>query len=860
MRLLAVDGNSILNRAFYGIKLLTAKDGTYTNAVYGFMNILLKAENDVSPDCVAVAFDLHAPTFRHTMYEGYKAGRKGMPDELRMQVPLIKELLTSLGYAIVEKEGFEADDILGTLADACEKGGHECAIVTGDRDSLQLVSDRVTVRLASTKMGRPETVVYDTEKIKEVYGVTPRELIDVKALMGDASDNIPGVAGVGEKTALALIAQYHSIDEIYKDVDALDAKPGVKAKLKAGEQSARMSYTLATICKEVPISLSLEDYRKTAGDPASALALINRLELFSLAKRLDLSNVQAQEPAQQKEEARSVSILFSPSMEDVEALLEKASLLCFLCRFEDGALSAIHLYTDGMLAALEGDNLFELARTVLTSPVKKVTHDAKPVFAWALRHDLDVKNLVCDTMLAAYLINPLASGYELTRLCGEYAVTPFDTQFAPDLADIASLYGLYEKLWAKITEYGQVSLLCNIEIPLARVLASMENIGFLVDTDAIRSFGQMLDIDIARLEGKIHALAGSAFNINSPKQLGEVLFERLGLPSGKKTKTGYSTNAEVLESLRGKHEIVDDILEYRKLVKLKSTYVEGLLRVAHADGTVHTSFNQTETRTGRISSTEPNLQNIPVRTELGSELRKFFVAREGCVLIDADYSQIELRVLAHISNDENMISAFAEGVDIHTKTASQVFGLPEDMVTPLMRSRAKAVNFGIVYGIGAYSLSQDIGVTVSEADRYIKNYLATYHGVREYMENAIEFAKEYGYAKTMFGRRRNLPEISASNRNIKAFGERVAMNTPIQGTAADIIKIAMVRVYDRLRREGLKARLILQIHDELIVEAPADEVDAAAAILKEEMEHAAELLVPLVVDTNTGHNWYTAKG
>lgn len=858
MRLLAVDGNSILNRAFYGIKLLTSKDGTYTNAVYGFMNILLKAQGDVAPDCVAVAFDLRAPTFRHKMYDAYKAGRKGMPDELRAQVPLIKELLSHLGYVIVEREGFEADDILGTLADVCEQGGHECAIVTGDRDSLQLVGNYVTVRLASTKMGRPETVVYDTAKIKEVYGVTPSELIDVKALMGDASDNIPGVAGVGEKTALALIRRYHSIDEIYKDVNTLDSKPGVKAKLTAGEASARMSYALATICRDVPISRELADYRKTPGDLAKAALLINRLELFSLAKRLDLTDLPA--VAQEQAPARSVTISLSPSADELAALLDRANPLCLLPVFEEGKLTALHLYADGTLAAVEGEDLEQTARLILTHPAKKVTHDAKPLFAWALSHGFDLEHLVCDTMLAAYLINPLASGYDLARLCGEYAVTPFDTLLVPELADIAALPGLYEALWAKIAECGQVRLLCEIEIPLARVLASMENIGFLVNTAALRSFGETLDADIARLEGEIHTLAGGAFNINSPKQLGEVLFERLGLPAGKKTKTGYSTNAEVLESLRGQHEIVDGILEYRKLVKLKSTYVEGLLRVARSDGTVHTSFNQTETRTGRISSTEPNLQNIPVRTALGSELRKFFVAREGCVLIDADYSQIELRVLAHISDDKTMISAFAEGVDIHTKTASQVFGLPEDMVTPLLRSRAKAVNFGIVYGIGAYSLSQDIGVSVAEADRYIKGYLSTYHGVREYMENAVEFAREHGYAKTMFGRRRGLPEITATNHNIRSFGERVAMNTPIQGTAADIIKIAMVRVYDRLIKEGLRARLILQIHDELIVEAPVHEVPAAAAILKEEMEHAAQLAVPLVVDAHTGQNWYAAKG
>ncbi len=860
MRLLAVDGNSILNRAFYGIKLLTAKDGTYTNAIVGFMNILLKVLDEVAPDAVAVAFDLKAPTFRHKMYDGYKAQRKGMPEELRVQLPLIKELLIALGYRIVEKEGYEADDILGTFAALCEQSGNECVIVTGDRDSLQLVSDRVTVRLASTKMGRPETTVYDTDKIKETYGIAPLQLIDVKALMGDASDNIPGVAGIGEKTALSLIGRYKSLDQVYAELETLEATASVKAKLAAGADNARLSYTLAKICKEVPVDPDLSGYRRAAGEPSQAAGLLSRLELFALTKRLNLSAAALSSPSKaQEQKAASVKILLSPSGKELNALLRAADPLCLLCRVEGDALTSVELYANGTIAVVENPGDDVIAH-ILSGDVKKVTHDAKPLYAWALARGFAVENLLCDTMLAAYLINPLASGYELARLCAEYAVVPFDTQLLPELSDIASLYGLYQRLWEKIDEYGQVALLCNIEIPLAKVLASMENAGFLVDTKAIASFGQSLDADISRLEQDIHRLAGSEFNINSPKQLGEVLFVRLALPSGKKTKSGFSTNAEVLETLRGKHEVVDSILEYRKLVKLKSTYVEGLLRVARDDGTVHTSFNQTETRTGRISSTEPNLQNIPVRTALGSELRKFFVAREGWTLVDADYSQIELRVLAHISNDQNMIDAFAEGVDIHTKTASQVFDLPEDMVTPLLRSRAKAVNFGIVYGIGAYSLSQDINVSVQEADKYIKSYLATYSGVRGYMEDSIEFARTHGYAKTMFARRRSLPEITASNRNIKSFGERVAMNTPIQGTAADIIKIAMIRVYERLRREGLRARLILQIHDELIVEAPLDEAKTATKILKEEMEHAADLRVPLLADAHTGDNWYTAKG
>ena len=882
MKLLCLDSNSILNRAFYGVKLLTNKDGTYTNAIFGFMNILLKLLGDVQPDAVACAFDLKAPTFRHQMFDGYKAQRKGMPQELVQQLPLIKEVLTDLGYPILTKEGYEADDILGTLSAMCEQEGHQCYIATGDRDSLQLIGKNTTVLLASSRAGKSETVVCDEAYFREKYGTEPQGLVDIKALMGDSSDNIPGVPGIGEKTALKLIGQYGTLDAVYENIDTLPVTKSVKAKLEAGRDSAYMSRTLAKIDRAVPLDVTLEDCKPKPRDEAALFALLSKLEMGSLIKRLDLSG-EYQPVAQEGEEEENAPLPEVRYVEkSIDELLEQAG--------EEAVLSILPLWDRedeenlNLLAVCAGEQIIlhrpqegalyeqQLIR-LFNAPNPKVTFDCKSLYHWTLRRGSAIANLADDILLSAYLLAANNNGYEIDRLCAEYSAgrraegmpEEMEEDCRKLLTHCASLLPLHEKLSAEIAANGQDKLLHEIELPLSEVLASMEVCGFAVDTAALTEYGRMLDEKIDEYQNLIYHLAGERFNINSTRQLGEVLFEHLGLPTRKKTKTGYSTSAEVLESLRGKHEIIDAILEYRKVAKLKSTYVDGLLKVVGKDGRIHTHFNQADTRTGRLSSTEPNLQNIPVRTELGREIRGAFVARgpqgdsEGETLVDADYSQIELRVLAHISGDQHMIEAFNSDEDIHTKTASQVFKMPLNFVTPEMRRRAKAVNFGIVYGIGAFSLSQDIGVTVSEADQYIKDYLETYSGVRQYMEDTVEFAKENGYIATLFGRRRALPEISARNKNIVNFGKRVAMNTPIQGTAADIIKIAMIRVYRRLMQENLSAQLILQVHDELIVEAPEHEVAQVEQLLKEEMEKAVSLKVQLKADVGVGKTWIDAK-
>ena len=871
MKLLCLDSNSILNRAFYGVKLLTTSDGTYTNAIYGFMNILQKLLNDVNPDAVACAFDLKAPTFRHKMYDGYKAQRKGMPAELAQQLPIIKELLSDLGYRIVTMEGYEADDILGTLSARCEQEGHKCFIATGDRDSLQLINKNTTVLLASSKMGRSETVVCDESYFAEKYGTTPIHLIDIKALMGDSSDNIPGVAGIGEKTALKLIGQYGDIETIYADLDAVEATKSVKAKLEAGKDAAFMSKTLATIDRNVPIELSLSDFIPQPMKEQETFELLSRLEMNSLIKKLGISGTYI--PSQNGKETKEIPTVHYVNKTISELMVQAGeSPVSFLVRWDsadDEKIDAIavcageeiilHRPQEGALYEQDLINLF-------AGKNPKYTFDSKSVHHWTLSRSGQLCNLEDDLLLSAYLLSANSSEYNIEGLCAGYH-TGCNLDGADELSEedrkllenCACLAPLHEVLSEEITKNKQDKLLQEIEMPLSEVLASMEMYGFEVDTDALKEYGKMLDEKIEEYQNAIYHLAGEQFNINSPKQLGEVLFEHLGLPAKKKTKTGYSTNAEVLESLRGKHEIIDGILEYRKVTKLKSTYVDGLLKVIGKDGRIHSHFNQTDTRTGRLSSTEPNLQNIPVRTELGSRLRAFFRAQEGYTLVDADYSQIELRVLAHISGDEYMIDAFNSDADIHTNTAAQVFNMPALYVTPEMRRKAKAVNFGIVYGIGAFSLSQDIGVSVAEADRYIKNYLDTFSGVKKYMEDTIAFAQENGYIETLYGRRRALPEISSSNKNIVNFGKRVAMNTPIQGTAADIIKIAMIRVYNRLKKEQLDARLILQVHDELIVEAPQHEVEQVKALLQEEMQAAAQLKVLLKADVGTGKTWYDAK-
>ncbi len=863
MKLLAIDSNSILNRAYYGVRPLTTKDGIYTNGIYGFLTILLRICEETTPDAIAFAFDLKSPTFRHKLYTGYKAGRHGMPDELAMQLPYLKELLNKLGYPVVTCEGYEADDILGTLARLCEDTGNECIIATGDRDSLQLVSDATTVRLATTKMGRPESTFYGVEEIREKYGVTPRELIQVKALMGDSSDNIPGVAGIGEKTALALISRFHTVDEVYASLEDPAIKPGVRKKLEAGAESCRLSLTLAEIDRNAPIDPELDHYIPSPRDTAGCSRLMTELELFSLMKRMEIPALTeletAGEPAPEAEPTPALRLI--PASAEAADRLLGCETPHLLARYEGDALTALALSSGKeLLLCQAGEPGFDVVSAALYGRKGLITRDSKQLYRHCMagQHTLPQVRLDCE--LAAYLLRPTASDYSTERLAAEYSVLPLPCESEDPLAqEMACLIPLARVLEEKITQQEQQWLLTEVEQPLAEVLASMELIGFSLDTDGLTTYGQELESQLTARAEEIYELAGGQFNINSPMQLGNVLFEKLGLPHGKKTQRGYSTNADVLESLRDKHPIIDCILDYRKLAKLKNTYVDGLLKVVGADGRVHSIFKQTETRTGRISSAEPNLQNIPVRTDEGSVFRKFFFAAGDHTLVDADYSQIELRVLAHIARDENMIEGFRSGADIHTQTAAQVFGMPPDYVTSQMRSRAKAVNFGIVYGIGAYSLSRDIGVTVAEANDYINGYLRTYHGVRQYMEDTKQFAKENGYVKTMFGRRRDLPEMSATNRVTKAFGERVAMNTPIQGTAADIIKIAMVRVYRRLQAEGLKSRLILQVHDELIVETTPDEIDAVKILLQQEMSGAAELSVPLVVDVGVGRTWYEAK-
>ena len=864
MKLLVIDSNSILNRAFYGIKLLSTKNGEYTNAVYGFFNIVLKLMDDLTPDQAAFAFDLPAPTFRHKMYDGYKVQRKGMPPELAQQLPMVKEIIAAMGWPIVEQAGFEADDILGTLAAAAEEKGWETLLLTGDRDSLQLVSKNTTVILAATRAGGAQYLTMTQSAVREKYGVDPIRLIETKALMGDSSDNIPGVAGIGEKTAFSLIQKYETLERVYQDVEGLEAPAGVKKKLAAGREMAFLSRELGIIRRDAPISRNLEDYRRRPTDDAALYRILSRLELHTLITRLGLTpptgeqlTLETQQPGER--------FCLKQGEPSLAALSAFSGPVYIAGDWEGERCQRLAVVREGhiWLAENPGEELFQ----ALESPdAPRYFEDSKPwckaVMKIAPEREVPV---AFDLRLAGYLLSPNSTEYTPQRLAGEYGVPAPVIEGAegdgeesklPDTALRAAwMPSVCRRLEEEIAANGQEKLLHEVEIPLAQVLASMELIGFLIDKDKLAAFGGELKDLIAGLEADIYELAGKKFNINSPKQLGVILFEELGLPARKKTKSGYSTDAEVLESLIPYHAIVSRILDYRKYAKLLSTYVEGLKDAVAPDGRIHTTFNQTETRTGRISSAEPNMQNIPIRTEPGSRMRGFFPAREGHLLVDADYSQIELRVLAAIADDKNMIGAFLSGEDIHRNTAAQVFDMPPEFVTATMRSRAKAVNFGIVYGISAFSLSKDIGVTVAEADRYIKNYLKTYRGVKEYMDRTVAEAGERGYVATLFGRRRYLPELKSSNRNLRAFGQRVAMNMPIQGTAADIIKIAMVRVWRRLKAEKLKARLILQVHDELIVEAPQEEAERVRKLVKEEMESAASLAVPMEVDAKIGGDW-----
>ncbi len=851
MKILAIDGNSIINRAFYGIKLLTTKNGEYTNAIYGFITTLNRILADEKPDSVVVAFDVKHPTFRHQKYTEYKAGRKGMPEELHSQMPILKEWLRLMGYVIIEKPGYEADDILGTVAAMCENSGNECVIATGDRDALQLVSDKTRVLLTATKMGKPEHINYDKKALSQRYGVSPEGMLQLKALQGDSSDNIPGVAGVGEKTAADLITRFNNIDYIYENIDTLDIKETLKNKLISGKDNAYLSLFLGKICKEVPLGLLLSDLEMKERDENGVAALMTRLEFFKLMENMGIT---PKATATETKEAKNIEEFKVVSPEE---MLRKGKIDFLLS--DDEFLAAV--VSENSVATFGVFENMSLLKEMLEGSAEKRVHDYKRLSKWAEENEVEIKNVVFDSYLAAYLVNPSSSSYEITRLEGEYAAKEFKIDGEGDefLSLAINFKFVCDELYSLLKEKEQLKLLQDIEIPLAKVLADMEKEGFLLDSEGLKAYGRELQERISLLEREIYSLVGYEFNLNSPKQLGVALFEKLGLPAKKKTKSGYSTSAEVLEELKDVHPSIEKLLEYRSLSKLKSTYCDGLLSKVSDDGRVRSTFNQTETRTGRISSLEPNLQNIPVRTEEGIKLRKFFKAKEGYVLCDADYSQIELRVLAHISEDKNMLEAFRSGVDIHTATASIAFGLPIDMVTPKLRSRAKAVNFGIVYGIGAFSLSKDIGVSRKEADNLIKSYLAAYSGVDAYMKNVIEEAKEKGYIVTLFGRRRYLPELSSSNGMLRAFGERVARNAPIQGTAADIIKIAMIKVHSRLKRENLDAKLILQVHDELIVECKEEIKETVCSVLCEEMSAAANMLVQLSADAAYGYTWFEAK-
>ena len=868
MKLLVIDGNSILNRAFYGIRLLTTKDGRYTNAIYGFLTTLNKMIEDVNPDRYAVAFDLKKPTFRHNEYSGYKAQRKGMPEELAQQLPVLKELLKYLGYVIVECEGYEADDILGTLAHECEKTENECIIATGDRDSLQLVSNNVTVRLTTTKMGKPQVTFYDVEKIKEVYNVEPKQLIDIKAIQGDTSDNIPGVKGIGQKGASDLITRFKNLDYIYENIETLDIKEGMRTKLKADKEKAYLSRFLGEISTKAPIDIELSHYEKNQVDKEKATRLMIELELFSLIEKMGLQKSDIKPLEINKEKVKDVSI---KKASDVIQLIEKIKSdkkAMFLTQIEQDDILEIAFYIDDCVIYLQKiddvDMFDNLIKSVFEDDnIIKQTYNLKSLYKILEKKEIFLNNANFDIMLAGYLLNPSAANYEYSRLVDEYCITDnkiCDDTLSDCVKNTVHISNLINILNTKIKENNQEKLLNDIEIPLAKVLSQMENTGFLIDAQGIRNYASILGEKLEELETKIYDEVSYKFNINSPKQLGIALFEDLQLPKGKKTKTGYSTSADVLENLQYDYPVVKNILEYRAISKLISTFCDGMIKVIGADGRIHTNFNQTETRTGRISSTEPNLQNIPVRTAQGRELRKYFCAKEGCVLIDADYSQIELRVLAHIANDKVMINAFENNEDIHTITASQVFNLPVEMINSNLRSKAKAVNFGIVYGIGAFSLAKDIKVTRKEAQNYIDSYLHHYSGVDNYMDYVVTKATENGYVETLYGRKRYLPELSSSNFNMRSFGQRVARNMPIQGTSADIIKIAMIKVYNRLLKENLKAKLILQVHDELIVEAPNEEALRVATIVQEEMENAVDLKVKLRADSSIGKSWYDAKG
>lgn len=843
MKLLILDGNSVINRAYFGVKPLTTRDGLYTHAVFGFLNILERMQKEEQPDAVAVAFDLHGPTFRHQRYDGYKATRHPMPEELAQQMPIMKQVLQAMSIPIYECQGWEADDVIGTVGKICSNNAWQCIIVTGDRDSLQLIDDHVNVKLIISKPGQTTATLYTQELFRQEYGFEPKKLIDLKALMGDSSDNIPGVAGVGPKTAKELLEKFGSLDGVYAHLEDASIRPKLREKLEAGRDNAYLSYELATIVPEAPIDFAPEDALLQPYHKQELYQLFQKLEFVRLIDKYGLRGEDCPAPA-------GVTPVVRLSKADT---LPDTLSECAIYFAPDGSLG---LAWQGGVCALTPMEV-QMAPIHLESDAALVLHDAK-----STRHHMQDMGISCprvafDTALAAYDLNPSQSDYPVSKLATTFLGLSVEDGDAAGCAEAVWL--LRQPLRQELTRCGMEKLYDEIELPLCDVLFKMECRGIAIDREQLSAFGRMLSSHIADCEALIYSYAGGTININSPKQLGELLFDKLGLPPVKKTKTGYATNADVLEKLKEKHPIIPAILDYRMLAKLKSTYADGLMKEIKEDGRIHTTFQNLVTATGRLSSTEPNLQNIPVRTDLGAEIRKMFVPRPGCVLVDADYSQIELRVLAHIADDKTMQQAFCSGEDIHTATAAQVFRVDKSQVTPLQRRHAKAVNFGIVYGISEFSLAEDIGVSRYEAREYIDNYLATYHGVRDYMKNIVAEARETGYTTTLYGRRRYIPELKSSNFNIRQGAERIALNTPIQGSAADLIKLAMIRVENALNRRYPQAKLLLQVHDELIVECPEDIAEAVANLVSTEMEQVAALRVPLTAEAKYGKSWYDAK-
>ena len=874
-KLVLIDGHSILNRAFYGVPDFTNSEGTHTNAIFGFLNILFKIIDEENPKYLCVAFDVHQPTFRHEMYKEYKGTRKPMLPELKQQVPLMKEMLKALNIKTTELAGFEADDILGTLSKAGEEQGLEVSVISGDRDLLQLATEHVKIRIPKTKKGKTEIEDYNVTQVLEKYSVTPKEFIDVKALMGDSSDNIPGVPGIGEKGATTIISEYGSIENAFEHADDIKNKRNREA-LKEHFDMAQMSKTLATINTSVPVEVKISDCVLEDMFNKEALAMVKKFEFKSMISKFDsISTENAfEENFKIMEDFGEVENLLSEIQK-----LKKVGLFIDLNNDEIRGISITisddETYYIPVSGFITGEYLKEKLNYIVSNAVEVSVNDIKSNLRFV---ETETENTLFDAGIAAYLLNPLKSTYEYDDIARDYLefeVPAYDEIFAnykkdksvleniDNISKYASynsyvLYKSIEPLKEKLQNEGMIVLYEKIEVPLTYALYDMEKTGIKVEADSLKEYGDKLAESIKTLEEEIYKEAGHEFKINSPKQLGEILFNEMGLPGGKKTKTGYSTSADVLEKLKPDYPFVEKILSYRQVTKLKSTYADGLAGFIEEDGRIHGKFNQTITATGRISSTDPNLQNIPVRTALGREVRKVFVPKEGCVFVDADYSQIELRILAHMSDDENLINAYKEAKDIHQSTASLVFNVPLDEVTKEQRSNAKAVNFGIVYGISSFGLSQDLSISRKEADKYIKDYFVSYPGVKKYLDDAVESAKEKGYSVTLFGRRRPIPELKSGNFMQKSFGERVAMNAPIQGTAADIMKIAMINVDKALKEQNLKSKIVLQVHDELLVEAYKDEVEQVKQILVDNMKNAADLRVALEVEVEVGNNWNEA--